>query len=137
VQLSILQAGDVRLQPALVAVCSEEMNLFCGDVEPGGCLLLPQRWLCVCVWHMCVCVWVCLCCRWGKVTACVSVSGHTRVYSTRRLGDSSGAAPQHGACAGAGRAPWWPSRSLASMNGSTHLRWWPVPLQARGACSSA
>ncbi|KAI3428234.1 hypothetical protein D9Q98_006614 [Chlorella vulgaris] len=35
VQLSILQAGDVRLQPALVAVCSEEMNLFCGDVEPG------------------------------------------------------------------------------------------------------
>lgn len=57
-QLSILQAGDVRLQPALVAVCSEEMNLFCGDVEPGGCLLLPQPWLCVCI---CVCASGCVC----------------------------------------------------------------------------
>jgi len=35
-KLNILQARDVHLRPALQAACSEELAVFCQDVQPGG-----------------------------------------------------------------------------------------------------
>lgn len=35
-KLGILQARDVRLRPRLRSACSEELSVFCKDVEPGG-----------------------------------------------------------------------------------------------------
>lgn len=39
-KLNIIQSRDVRLRPKLNKACSEEIAVYCKDVQPGGASLL-------------------------------------------------------------------------------------------------
>lgn len=34
-KLNIIQSRDIRLRPKLAKLCSEEIAIFCKDVQPG------------------------------------------------------------------------------------------------------
>lgn len=57
-KLNIIQSQDVRLQPTLHKQCSEEIAVFCPDVEAGEEAELTYA----IVWHLlsCFCVMSCL-----------------------------------------------------------------------------
>ena len=46
-KLNIIQSQDVRLQPTLHKQCSEEIAVFCPNVQPG----LTLKAFCMCTGH--------------------------------------------------------------------------------------